>query len=203
MTKHKKYTTEIMALVACLGLLGSACGAADEGSLDQEVLPRETLQDNDQDVAETAIDEDGSQLGTAHQALTLMPFRGGGGGNPDGFVQAGDLKNAAFRTGDVVDQLMMFSDVGAFGPWGGGGGSPKVLNLFSDDRIVGIWGYSARLVDSLGFIVRSDRFGIYETPAFGGGGGEYFRDQCPDGTKLIGLNVRSGTVLDAIQAVCG
>lgn len=42
----------------------------------------------------------------------------------------------------------------------------------------------------------------YDLQAIGGGGGEHFESRCRPGDALIGINVRSGTALDAVSAIC-
>jgi hypothetical protein len=188
-----------------IGLLGSACSATDSDAFEDDGFS--DVADTPARVAETGEESETPNdeiLGTASQALVFMPKRGGDGGTPGGFLQSGDLGSAIVRSGNLVDQLTIVSPFGVFGPFGGTGGSPQFIDAASSERFVGIYGRAGTYVDQLGFIVsnRADNLPTRLTRAAGGGGGNFFFDACPDGTRLVGLNVRSATLLDAIQAVC-
>ena len=41
-----------------------------------------------------------------------------------------------------------------------------------------------------------------DTPSWGGGGGNPFRDECPKGSYLVGLKGRAGAWVDRIAPIC-
>jgi hypothetical protein len=78
---------------------------------------------------------------------------------------------------------------------GGNGGAPFEVSCGESAVLVGIKGRAGQMIDQVqGLCVKIDPIsgswigGIYQTPAFGGGGGVPFMMQCPIGTVVVNIS---------------
>jgi hypothetical protein len=105
------------------------------------------------------------------------------------------------RSGSLVDQLSFLTAVvygggdppllQTHGPFGGGGGAS--FTIWGD--VIGFYGRSGTLLDSLGCYLRTDSAG-----PFGGPGGGAFQDPgpVPELSRITRITIRSGSLIDSI-----
>lgn len=84
---------------------------------------------------------------------------GGNGGTQHAFAFAGDevVTKVSGRAGDELDQILITTNKGTYGPFGGGGGHPwEIPNDSTPDftTIGGIFGRSGASVDQIGFFYK-------------------------------------------------
>jgi len=123
-------------------------------------------------------------------------------GGPGGGAQTMVCKENTFVTefsggsGALIDRIgLKCSDGSSLGPFGGGGGAPfTVKNDSGFDKLVT---RSGSLVDSIR--VYGDGRELIKVGGDGGGGPT---DLACNGGKIMGLNVRTGGLVDNIQVVC-
>ena len=142
---------------------------------------------------------------TSRACRSVGPYGGGGGG---AFVELPDHCNAIvskifIRAAALIDGIQFtyqYSNGHQYtsGYHGGTGGSAHriTINVSHGERVIGVFGRSAALVDSLGFITNRGRiFGPYG----GCGGGPFKVNSC----NINGIHGRSATYLDSIGFFCG
>jgi len=113
---------------------------------------------------------------------------GGGGGDyfgksacPDGHV----IVQISGRSGSKLDQICAkCSDGTSLGCFGGGGGSPFVVN----GPFKSVSGRAGSVVDQI---------------LGAGGGGNAWTKSCPAGKYVVGITGRTGSVVDQVGFVCG
>lgn len=142
-------------------------------------------------------------------ALSTQSVHGGTGGT-DAWINCPSFIGLAGRFGNYIDLLQPYcSNGGAPYPSNsvGHGGGEHQFDQFCPAGYVatGIQGRAHTYVDALGLICTSttnyyDKFTI---PVQGGGGGDGFWDDCPQGQKLTWLHVKAGNWLDRIEPFCG
>lgn len=124
---------------------------------------------------------------------------GGGGGAPQSMVCRENTFVTEFTggSGELLDRIgVKCSDGTSLGPFGGGGGAPfTVQNPDGFDKLVT---RTDSFVNSIRFF-GSGR----EILKVGGDGGGAPTDLACNGGQIIGLNVRTGSLVDNIQVVCG
>lgn len=128
---------------------------------------------------------------------------GGSGGGPASleFVPQEILIGVKGRSGALVDQVSFVTAViygggdppliRTHGPFGGGGGGP--FEIWGE--IAAFHGRSGTLIDSIGCYLRTETVG-----PFGGPGGGAFQDPgpVPELSRITGITIRSGSLVDAI-----
>jgi hypothetical protein len=130
--------------------------------------------------------------------ISETDIKGGGGGTAYDLVcpPGSYVTNFYGKSGSVVDRIgIKCSDGRDIGSYGGGGGSD-----FSSTSSNGFDRLSVRtggVVDQVQFWNKNINYGIR-----GGWGGTFYDLKCDKG-KIMGLKLRSGSVVDAIGVVCG
>jgi Jacalin-like lectin domain len=87
---------------------------------------------------------------------TQMIHGGGGGQANNSFT----LNNGEFitmlvgRAGDYIDQLQIVTNQRSYGPFGGSGGNPFVIQLPPNWGVVKFWGQSGSYLDALGIYIQ-------------------------------------------------
>jgi len=117
---------------------------------------------------------------------------GGSGGSPRSLVcSEGSIATGLFgRSGTLIDNIgIRCSDGKTLGPTDGRGGSPFEINSTSGFDMVEV--RAGSLIDS-----------VAAAGQRAGGSGGTKHDLACDGGKVMGLNVRSGDLVDNIQVVC-
>jgi hypothetical protein len=169
-------------------------------------------------------DVSGLTLGSALSEQPLVAHGGGGGGftghvTPSAVIWAVQVNSGSyvdritifwyqpsqpdnlFRTGDRFGQV-------SFGGGGGGANPMFACDTVHGQGVIGIRGASGNLLDRIGVICGSvtnpDPFNPNNqfSPLFGGGGGGFFDDRCSPGRLVDSFNVRSGSLIDNLQAIC-
>jgi hypothetical protein len=123
---------------------------------------------------------------------------GGNGGYPQSMI----CKENAFVTqfsggsGNLMDRIgIKCSDGTSLGPFGGGGGNVFVVeNTKGFDKLIT---KSSDFVNNIRFYDNGT-----ELKKVGGDGGGGPTDLACDGGKIMGLNLRTGQLVDSIQVVC-
>ena len=98
---------------------------------------------------------------------------------------------------------------------GGTGGAPFRVDCGESGILVGVVGRSGAFIDQIGGLcVKIDPYsgtwvgGVYETPHYGGNGGAPFRQVCPVGQAVIGIEGNTdtfygATVVASLNILCG
>lgn len=134
-------------------------------------------------------------------ASTLAHGGGGGGPAEFDFVPREILIGVQGRSGTLVDQVTFHTAVvygggdppllRSYGPYGGGGGAPFAIW----GEIAAFHGRSGTLVEAIGCYLSTETAG-----PFGGPGGGAFQDPgpVPELSRITGITVRSGSLVDSI-----
>lgn len=166
-------------------------------------------------------------IGTTVEAYSLssywwnLPWRGGSGGTWTGPMgcQAGDvIVGLHGRGGTYVDQIGLICAKlyanGTFGPrytlapQGGGGGDPFYLQCPEGTAAVSIEGRAKTYLDRIDMACSQPPFTpsvvwyAYRSGDTGGDGGEWFTDRCPKDYVLRTIEMRVGSLVDAIRGNC-
>jgi hypothetical protein len=182
------------------------------------------LDDDPGDAYDVSSDQ-AEVLGPTYTELAL-PWHGGGGGGYTGHVTPpAVIFGVQLRSGTLVDGIRFAwyqavtadnswhpSNPWGWTPWYGGGGGAYHAPWYCPTQlrkgVIGIRGNSGTLLDRFGVIcgdvdnpVPTDPGNTY-SPLWGGGGGGWFTDFCPAGYVVDSFNVRSGTLVDGLQAIC-
>jgi hypothetical protein len=174
---------------------------------------------NDPGSSDTSVTTD--ELGSA---VTEQPLaaHGGGGGSFNGHVTpAAVIYGLQVNSGQFVDHITFFyyqptrpdnqyagEPLFSIGFGGGGGSANPSFVCPANQSIIGIRGASGSLVDRIGVVcgdvTNPDPFSSADgqSPVWGGGGGNFFDDRCGVGRLVDSFNVRSGSLLDNLQAIC-
>lgn len=96
---------------------------------------------------------------------------------------------------------------GLVGPYGGSGGVVQpYITCPNGYAAFGITGKYGKYVDALGLRCADELSPRYDNSfvqgEYGGTGGGFFDDWCPDGQLLTGINMRAGTYVDQVQGLC-
>lgn len=179
--------------------------------------------DADPEDAYDESSEEAAVLGPTYTELAL-PWQGGGGGGYTGHVTpSAVIYGVQVRSGTLVDSVRFawyqpqswdncrlpsdpWGQTPAYG--GGGGGDNGWYYCPPCKGVIGIRGSSGTLLDRFGVICGNvttpdptDPANTY-SPLWGGGGGGWYTDMCPAGYVVDSFNVRSGTLVDGLQAIC-
>lgn len=162
-------------------------------------------------------------LGPTYTEAPLLPHGGGGGGFTGHVTPPAVIYAVRVSSGLYVDSMAFawyqpsgWDNLYRAGDWwgstpsfgGGGGGNNGWWYCPAGQGVIGIRGGSGALVDRIGVICGSvtypDPYSPYVTysPLWGGGGGGYFDDRCTAGRLVDSFNVRSGALIDNLQAIC-
>ncbi|MCJ8276924.1 MAG: hypothetical protein HRT44_10955 [Bdellovibrionales bacterium] len=145
------------------------------------------------------------------QTSTSSHFGGFGGGQHELACAEGDvLSSLRLRTGALVDNIQagcksgLNSGIDWLASFGGNGGGLRQPQTCPNGYIgKGIFGRSGALIDSLGLICENPNTGdVRRTVAHGGNGGGAFAHMCEGDLYLVSLTVRTGALVDAVQAHC-
>lgn len=154
-----------------------------------------------------------------------LSFHGGGGGAYTGHVTPPSVIYAVqVNSGKYVDHIRFawyqpsgadnlyrsgdnWGNTQAFG--GGGGGDNGWWYCPAGKGVIGLYGSSGAYVDRIGVVCGDvnapnpySSTNAY-SPLWGGGGGGWFNaEMCTSGRLVDSFNVRSGSYLDGIQAIC-
>ena len=163
------------------------------------------------------------RLGPTYTEAALWPHGGEGGGYTDHVTPPAVIYGVYVRTGVYVDNIAFSwyqptsadnlyrtgDNWGWTQGFGGGGGSPSGWwNCPAGQGVIGIRGNSGTLVDRIGVICgdvnNPDPTSTFVTysPLWGGGGGGWFDDRCGRGRLVDSFNLRTGALVDNIQAIC-
>jgi len=178
--------------------------------------------DTDPNAAES--DATAIAIGQLGSTITEQPLaaHGGGGGSFNGHVTPpAVIYGVQVNSGVYVDHITfayyqptrsdnLYTGEPVFGiGFGGGGGNTNPWFVCPANKaIIGIRGASGALVDRIGVVcgnmTNPDPFSPSNTfsPLWGGGGGGFFDDRCGVGRLVDSFNVRSGTLIDNLQAIC-
>lgn len=193
----------VVVPLACTGVVSAGCG------MDAEPDPS---------AAESVAAD---QLGSTLTEQSLSSHGGGGGGFTGHATPPAVIYGLQVNSGTFVDHITFFyyqpsrADniyVGepffGIGFGGGGGGRNAAFVCPANKAIIGIRGASGSLVDRIGVVcgdvTNPDPFSPSNTfsPLWGGGGGGFFDDRCGVGRLVDSFNVRSGSLIDNLQAIC-
>lgn len=209
-----------MALISAT-LIGAGCDGGTEEDNDPAPKP----------IATPGLGEDVSGLNVLGPTFTegALGTHGGGGGTFTGHVTpAGVIYGVQVNAGSLVDHIRFawyqptradnhfqtgnaFGSTGVFG--GGGGAANPWFNCpigpdGFQQGVIGIRGASGTKVDRIGVVCGNvnspdpnDPFNSF-SPLWGGGGGGFFDDRCTVGRLVDSFNVRSGSLVDNLQAIC-
>jgi hypothetical protein len=194
----------IVALSLFVGMASAGCGLEPDGS--------------DPGDTETAI----QPLGNTFSERTL-PARGGGGGAFTGHVTPpAVIYGVQVNSGRLVDRITFYyyqptradnvyagETTGAVTFGGNGGASQNpVFTCPANQGVIGLRGASGKYVDRIGVICGNvttpdpaSPSNVF-SPLWGGGGGAFFEDRCEFGRLVDSFNVRNGSVVDNLQAMC-
>ncbi len=207
-------THEIFAVILS-GLAGMASTGCDPGlnNIDADTDPKAAESEG------TAIAVD--QLGSTVTEQALSPHGGGGGGFTGHVTPPAVIYGLQVNSGTFVDHITFFyyqptradnlyagEPVFGVGFGGGGGGRNPAFVCPANQSIIGIRGNSGTLIDRIGVIcgnvTNPDPFSPSNgfSPLWGGGGGGFFDDRCGVGRLVDSFNVRSGSLIDNLQAIC-
>jgi hypothetical protein len=200
-----------IATVISLGLVGmvsTGCG------LDLDAAPDET----DTDATGTAT----QLLGNTFSERTL-PARGSGGGFFTGHITPpAVIYGLQVNSGRLVDRVTFFyyqptrtdniyAGEATFAvTFGGNGGANRnpTFTCPANQGVIGLRGGSGKYLDRIGVIcgdvTTPDPASSSNTfsPLWGGPGGGFFDDRCEHGRLIDSFNIRSGSVIDNLQAIC-
>ncbi len=136
---------------------------------------------------------------------TAGPYGGGGGGAFNELLNdcQSMVKRIVVYSGSLVDSIQVtyqhsngLHETSAFHGGSGGGRHEINININGGEKIIGIFGRSGCLLDSIGFITNHGRtYGPYG----GSGGGRFDVYNC----VLRGIFGRSGRLIDSIGFYCG
>lgn len=162
-----------------------------------------------------------SELGSTATEQSLAAHGGGGGAFNGHVTPSAIIYGLQVNSGTLVDRITFFyyqptrpdnryAGEALFGVsfGGGGGGSNPSFVCPADQSIIGLRGASGSLVDRIGVICSNvtnpDPFSPSNgfSPIWGGGGGGFFDDRCGVGRIVDSFNVRSGSLVDNLQAIC-
>ena len=130
---------------------------------------------------------------------TISGGRGGSAFSDDKIPMGARISEVRVRAGNTIDSIQAVYTLqdGRLleGPiHGGGGGSPNVFRLDTNEYITGLSGRYGEYIDSL-----SIQTNMRTSQVFGGrGGSQTFGAKVPAGNRAIGFLGRSGEYLDAI-----
>jgi hypothetical protein len=202
----------VTALSLFVGMASAGCGLESPASMggDTDRL--------DPDETETVT----QSLGNTFSERTL-PARGGGGGAFNGHVTPpAVIYGVQVNSGRLVDRITFYyyqpsrpdniyaGEATASVTFGGNGGANinPVFVCPTNQGVIGLRGASGKYVDRIGVICGnvttpdpaspSNAF----SPLWGGGGGAFFEDRCEFGRLVDSFNIRNGSVVDNLQAMC-
>jgi hypothetical protein len=179
----------------------------------------------DTEQSDTATEGTGESVGLLGTTLTErnLVAHGGTGGVFTGHVTpAAVIYAVQVNSGSKVDHVTFFyyqpsraDNVYAGEPtaavnFGGRGGANRnpTFSCPANQGVIGIRGSSGSLVDRIGFVcsdvTNPDPFSPLNgfSPLWGGSGGVFFDDRCELGRIVDSFNVRSGSLIDNLQAIC-
>ncbi len=214
-------------LIALAGFGTSACSSVDEPRDGVADGLADGVADREDRVLSNVESRDVSGLTVLGPQWTEAPlsWHGGGGGTYTGYIVPGAVIDfVRVRSGAEVDAIQF----GWYKPtradnWystgdqegttpeygGGGGGWSSWFYCGGGKGIIGIRGSTGSRVDRIGVVCGdvnnpdpTSPSNVY-SPLWGGGGGGWFgEDKCTLNRLVDSFNVRSGSRLDGIQAIC-
>jgi len=162
-------------------------------------------------------------LGPTYTEGALSPHGGSGGTYTGHVTPAAVIYAVRVSAGQYVDSMSfawyqptrydnLYQSGNAWGStpsYGGSGGTNYGWWYCpSGTGVIAIRGSSGSLVDRIGVICGNvsnpDPYSPYNTysPLWGGAGGSWFDDRCSAGRLVDSFNVRSGSLIDNLQAIC-
>jgi hypothetical protein len=161
------------------------------------------------------------QLASTATEQPLARQGGNGGGDTAHVTPPAVIYGVQTRSGTRVDRITFFyyqptradnryagESLGSVSFGGTGGSLNAAFFCPGDQSIIGIRGSSGTMVDRIGVIcgnvTNPDPFSPSNafSPLWGGSGGGFFDDRCGVGRLVDSFNMRSGTMIDSIQAIC-
>lgn len=161
------------------------------------------------------------QIGSAVTEQPLAAHGGGGGAFNGHVTPSAIVYGLQVNSGSRVDHITFFfyqptradnlyagEPLGSISFGGGGGSANPSFVCPANQSIIGIRGASGSMVDRIGVVcgdvTNPDPFSSANalSPVWGGGGGVFFDDRCGVGRLVDSFNVRSGSELDNLQAIC-
>ena len=210
-----------LMVAGCAGDEGNPADPGDEGpSSADELMPPESAS-----VPQSIADDARTMLlGPTYTESPLTAHGGGGGGFTGHVTPPSIIYAVAVNSGSYVDNISfawyqprrsdnLYQTGDAYGSTpgygGSGGGSNGWWYCPGSKGVIGIRGNAGSLVDRVGVICGNvttpdpnDPNNAY-SPLWGGGGGGWFgEDKCTPGRIVDSFNVRSGSYLDNVQAIC-
>jgi hypothetical protein len=194
------HSSKLVTLAVVLAVVATGCAA--DGA-DEAVAPPENV----------ATTSDALSLS---QYWWSLPWRGGSGGawtGPLGCASGDVIVGIHVRAHTYVDQLGLICSHlygnGTFGPryttpaQGGGGGDPYYLPCPDGQAVIGFYGRAKTYLDRIGIICGVPRGNtIKYVAARGGDGGDAFEDWCPSNYVMRTVELRVGSLVDAIRGNC-
>jgi hypothetical protein len=161
------------------------------------------------------------QLASTATEQPLARQGGNGGSDTAHVTPPAVIYGVQTRSGTRVDRITLFyyqptradnryagEALNSVSFGGTGGGLNAAFFCPGSQSIIGIRGSSGTMVDRIGVIcgdvTNPDPFSPSNafSPLWGGGGGSFFDDRCGVGRLVDSFNMRSGTMVDSIQAIC-
>lgn len=202
-----KKKMEIAVTMSWLFIGAAAAGCGVEGTAPA---------DDTDDTAAVA-----SELGSTATEQPLSPHGGGGGVFNGHVTPPAIIYGLQVNSGSFVDRITFFYYqptrpdnryagealfAVAFG--GGGGASNPSFVCPANQSIIGLRGAAGSFVDRIGVVCSDVTFPNPFSPAngfspvWGGPGGAFFDDRCSVGRIVDSFNVRAGSFVDNLQAIC-
>lgn len=217
----------VLVVILCVvGMVGCVAEGEELGELSQsdEEVPDPPLVGADEDGAPVlGIREGLASLGPTYTEAALWPHGGWGGSFTGHVTPAAVIYGVRVRSGALVDAsaFAWYQPSGGDNryrsgdPWGSTplfGGSGGVDRGWwycpGGQGVIGIRGSAGVYVDRIGVICGNvttpDPYSSSNTysPLWGGSGGGWFDDRCGGGRLVDSFNVRSGALVDNLQAIC-
>lgn len=206
------------------GTMGCLAGDEDLGAMPEAGEDDPAPPPSAPDMApELGIAGEAPLLGPAYTEAPLFPHGGGGGGYTAHVTPPAVIYAVRVSSGALVDSMAvawyqptrfdnLFQSGNAWGAtpsYGGSGGANHGWWYCpAGQGVIGIRGNLGAVVDRIGVICGDvsspDPFSPHVTysPLWGGGGGGWFDDRCGGGRLVSSFNVRSGALIDNLQAIC-
>lgn len=226
MIKVRSLVTAIATLSLAVAAAGcSATEGKSEGGLgDQSAAPEEGLTPPAIGAPGAGRDVSGLTLGPSYTEGALGWHGGGGGGYTGHITPTAVIYAVQTASGSYVDAIRFgwyqpsgadnyFRSGDAWGwtPWYGGGGGAVNTAYYcpAGKGFLGVRGNSGGYLDRVGFICGDANNPNPVSPSndysplWGGGGGGWFgEDKCTSGRLFDSFNIRSGSYVDGLQAIC-
>jgi len=207
----------VCCMMGCLAEESAKDLQATAGSRDELLMPPESAE------PAPGIADGVLSLGPTYTEAPLWPHGGGGGGYTGHVTPTAVIYAVHTRSGVYVDNIAfawyqpwrfdnLYQSGDAWGSTpgygGGGGGDNGWWYCPYGKGVIGLRGSSGSLVDRIGVICgdvsNPDPYSPSNTysPLWGGGGGGWFDDRCGGGRLVDSFNVRSGALVDNLQAIC-